>query len=153
MRSVWWVFKQLFAKDLVYQGFKIMPHGMMCSTLPRNFKANLNYKDVRGLAVVVSFPLADKPDKPGARFVIWITMPWTLPSNIVLCMHPALKYILVLDKKSSRRYILVKTRLPQLFSVMNNKKIWKPEMALLRGRTSWEGGTRHSPTTSPMPLQ
>ena len=125
MESVWWVFRQLFDKGLVYQGFKVMPYSTACATPLSNFEANLNYKDVRDPAVVVAFPLADEPD---VSLLIWTTTPWTLPSNIALCVHPALEYVRVLDKKAGRRYVLARTRLPQLFPQMAKKK-WKPAMA------------------------
>jgi len=59
MESVWWVFKQLFNKGLVYQGYKVMPFSTTCGTPLSNFEAGLNYKDVRDPAVVVEFPLID----------------------------------------------------------------------------------------------
>jgi isoleucyl-tRNA synthetase len=55
MESVWWVFKQLFEKNLVYQGYKVMPFSTACGTPLSNFEAGLNYKDVRDPAVVVHF--------------------------------------------------------------------------------------------------
>jgi len=123
MESVWWVFKELFKKDLVYQGYKVMPFSTACGTPLSNFEAGLNYKDVRDPAVVVSFPLKDEE---GVSFVAWTTTPWTLPSNIALCVHPTMEYIKILDKKADKRYIVAKSRLPQLFPIMNNKKKWKP---------------------------
>ena len=127
MESVWWVFSQLFEKGLVYQGYKVMPYSTACGTPLSNFEAGLNYKDVRDPAVVVSFPLTNEPK---VSFVAWTTTPWTLPSNLALCVHPELEYVKVLDKKANATYILAKSRLAQLFPIMNNKKKWKPEMAL-----------------------
>lgn len=129
MESVWWVFKELFKKDLVYQGYKVMPFSTACGTPLSNFEAGLNYKDVRDPAVVVSFPLKDSGDEGEVNLVAWTTTPWTLPSNIALCVHPTMEYIKILDKKNGKRYILAKNRLAQLFPIMNNKKKWKPKMA------------------------
>jgi isoleucyl-tRNA synthetase len=126
MESVWWVFRQLFDKGLVYQGYKVMPFSTACGTPLSNFEAGLNYKDVRDPAVVVHFPLVEEE---GVSFVAWTTTPWTLPSNIALCVHPALEYVKILDKKAERRFIIAKSRLSQLFPIMNNKKKWKPAMA------------------------
>ncbi len=62
MESVWWVFKTLHEKDLVYRGFKVMPYSTACNTPLSNFEANLNYKeDTRDPAVVVTFPLVSDP--------------------------------------------------------------------------------------------
>jgi len=133
MESVWWVFRQLFDKGLVYQGYKVMPFSTACGTPLSNFEAGLNYKDVRDPTAVVSFPLRDDDgsdeDGCGAAFVAWTTTPWTLPSNISLCVHPTMEYVRILDKKTGNRYILGKNRLAQLYPQMNNKKKWKPEKA------------------------
>lgn len=126
MESVWWVFRQLFDKDLVYQGYKVMPFSMACGTPLSNFEAGLNYKDVRDPAVVVNFPLVDDES---VSFVAWTTTPWTLPSNIALCVHPTMDYVKIEDKKTGSKYILSKGRLPQLYPIMNNKKKWKPDKA------------------------
>ena len=127
MESVWWVFSELFKKGLVYQGYKVMPYSTACMTPLSNFEAGLNYKEVRDPAVVVSFPILDH--EPEASFVAWTTTPWTLPSNLALCVHPEFEYLQVLDKKTGKVYILAKNRLPQLYPIMNNKKKWKPKMA------------------------
>ena len=126
MESVWWVFSELYKKDLVYQGYKVMPYSTACGTPLSNFEAGLNYKDVRDPAVVVSFPLVDEEN---VSFVAWTTTPWTLPSNLALCVHPTMEYVQMLDKKSGNVYILAKSRIPQLFPIMNNQKKWKPKMA------------------------
>jgi isoleucyl-tRNA synthetase len=93
MESVWWVFKQLFEKGLVYKGFKVMPFSTACSTSLSNFEANLNYKDVSDPAIMVSFPIVGDPD--GAAFVAWTTTPWTLPSNLALCVNASFTYVKV----------------------------------------------------------
>lgn len=124
MESVWWVFKQLFEKDLVYQGYKVMPFSTACGTPLSNFEAGLNYKEVRDPAVVVNFPLVEDED---TSFLAWTTTPWTLPSNVALCVHEKLEYVKILDKKSGRKYIVAKTRMCQLYPAMSKKK-WKPSM-------------------------
>jgi isoleucyl-tRNA synthetase len=126
MESVWWVFRQLFDKDLVYQGYKVMPFSTACGTPLSNFEAGLNYKDVRDPAVVVHFPLLEDES---VSFLAWTTTPWTLPSNVALCVHDEMEYVKVLDVKSNNTYILAKSRLPQLYPIMNSKKKWKPAMA------------------------
>ena len=126
MESVWWVFAQLYDKQLVYQGYKVMPYSTACGTPLSNFEAGLNYKDVRDPAVVVSFPIVGDEE---VSFVAWTTTPWTLPSNLALCVHPDMEYIKILDKTSNKKFILAKSRLSQLFPIMNNTKKWKPTMA------------------------
>lgn len=124
MESVWWIFKQLFEKGLVYQGYKVMPFSTACGTPLSNFEAGLNYKDVRDPAVVVQFPLLDDLT---TSFIAWTTTPWTLPSNIALCVHDTMEYVKILDIKSGKYFILAKGRICQLYPIMNNKKKWKPE--------------------------
>ena len=125
MESVWWVFKELYKKDLVYQGYKVMPFSTQCGTPISNFEAGLNYKDVSDPAVVVHFPLKDEPD---VSFLAWTTTPWTLPSNIALCVKDDMEYVKVYLKEKNLTCIMAKSRICQLFPIMNKKK-WKPKMA------------------------
>lgn len=143
MESVWWVFGQLFEKGLVYQGYKVMPYSMACGTPLSNFEAGLNYKDVEDPAVVVRFPLTAASLPPGhalaalassaagggVSLLAWTTTPWTLPSNLALCVNDAFAYSAVRDVKSGRAYVLLKSRLVQLYPAMGGKK-FKPEDAL-----------------------
>ena len=112
MESVWWVFKELWKKGLVYRGFKVMPFSTACGTSLSNFEAGLNYKDVQDPAVMVSFPLVG--DKDGACMVAWTTTPWTLPSNLALCVHPTLKYVKLRDPETGRVYIVAEARIDSL---------------------------------------
>eukprot|EP00887_Chlorella_sp_A99_P005236 scaffold1.g5236.t1 len=112
MESVWWVFKQLFDKGLVYRGFKVMPYSTGCSTPLSNFEAGQNYKDVSDPAVVVAFPLDDDPD--GAAMVAWTTTPWTLPSNLALCVNPEFTYVKARDPATGKVYIVAESRLAEI---------------------------------------
>jgi isoleucyl-tRNA synthetase len=119
MESVWHVFHQLWEKELVYRGFKVMPYSTGCTTPLSNFEAGQSYKDVLDPAIVVSFPLVNKPD---VSMVAWTTTPWTLPSNLALCVNPTLTYVTVLDKASGRKYVLCQDRLTQLYKDERKKK-------------------------------
>ncbi|CAK8987930.1 Isoleucine--tRNA ligase [Durusdinium trenchii] len=119
MESVWWVFKTVFEKDLVYKGFRVMPYSTGCTTPLSNFEATSNYKDVSDPAVVVSFPLVDEPD---VSLVAWTTTPWTLPSNLGLCVHPEFKYVQIKDLGNGKQFILLEDRLPELFPKMKKQK-------------------------------
>ena len=113
MESIWWAFKQLYNKGLVYRGVKVMPYSTTCSTPLSNFESGQNYKEVLDPAVVVSFPLVN--DK-NVSFVAWTTTPWTLPSNLALCVHPELEYCKVRETADTGRvFIMMKARLSQLF--------------------------------------
>ncbi|KAK4300734.1 hypothetical protein Pmani_027087 [Petrolisthes manimaculis] len=114
MESIWWVFSQLYEKGLIYRGFKVMPFSTACSTPLSNFEAGQNYKDTQDPSVVVTFPLVEESE---AALVAWTTTPWTLPSNLALCVNPEMDYVRVKGKTKERNgtYILMEARLVQLF--------------------------------------
>jgi isoleucyl-tRNA synthetase len=112
MESIWWVFSQLYEKGLVYRGYKVMPFSTACGTPVSNFEAGMNYKDVNDPACVVHFPLVDDPE---CSLVAWTTTPWTLPSNLALCVNPAFEYVKILDKQRNKTFVLLEKRIVQLF--------------------------------------
>ncbi|MAD60807.1 MAG: isoleucine--tRNA ligase [Myxococcales bacterium] len=89
MESVWWVFKTLWEKGLIYQDFRVMPFSWRLSTALSNFEANLDYRDVQDPAVTVRMPLVDED----ASLLIWTTTPWTLPSNLAVAVGTDLDYV------------------------------------------------------------
>ncbi|RJE25033.1 Isoleucyl-tRNA synthetase [Aspergillus sclerotialis] len=112
MESVWWVFKELFDKGLVYRGFRVMPYSTALNTPLSNFEAQQNYKDVQDPAVVVTFPLLDDPQ---TCLLAWTTTPWTLPSHTGLAANPDFEYIKILDEASGKHYILLESLLRTLY--------------------------------------
>ncbi|KAJ3498519.1 hypothetical protein NLG97_g1056 [Lecanicillium saksenae] len=112
METLWWVFKQLFEKGSVYQGYRVMPYSTVLTTALSNFEANQNYQDVTDPAVVVSFPLLDDPN---VNLLAWTTTPWTLPSHTGLAAHPDFEYIKIQDGKSGKIYILLEKLLGTLY--------------------------------------
>ncbi|KAI8969838.1 isoleucyl-tRNA synthetase [Pilobolus umbonatus] len=112
METVWWVFKQLFDKDQVYRGQRVMPYSTACHTPLSNFESSQNYKDVNDPAIVVGFPLVSDPK---TQVLTWTTTPWTLPSNMGVCVHPKFEYIKILDQASGNQYILMEKRLSILY--------------------------------------
>lgn len=108
MESVWWVFKQLFDKGLVHEGYKVMPYSAKLGTPLSNFEAGENYKDVDDPSLTVAFELLDEPN----TFILaWTTTPWTLISNLALMVGPDIEYIKIKDHETERQYILAKARL------------------------------------------
>ena len=99
-----WVFRQLWDKGFIYQGFRVMPYSTGCATPLSNFEATQNYKDVQDPAVTVSFPLDDEED---VSMVAWTTTPWTLPSNLALCVHPEHTYVKVKVRRSPKKHIVI----------------------------------------------
>ncbi|XP_033990919.1 isoleucine--tRNA ligase, cytoplasmic [Trematomus bernacchii] len=112
METVWWVFKQLYDKGMVYRGVKVMPFSTACNTPLSNFESHQNYKDVQDPSVIVNFPLVGDED---VSLIAWTTTPWTLPSNLALCVNPEFFYVKVKDNATEKTYILMEARLGALF--------------------------------------
>jgi isoleucyl-tRNA synthetase len=85
-----------------------------CSTPLSNFEAGQNYKEVSDPEVVVSFPLLADAFK-GVHVLAWTTTPWTLPSNLALCVHPDMEYVVVKDAKTAALYLLATSRICQMY--------------------------------------
>ena len=100
MESVWWAFNQLWNKGLIYEGYKIMPYSIGCETELSNSEASLDYREVSDLSVIVKFKTSDY------YLLVWTTTPWTLFSNLALCINPKLTYVKV--KVNNEIYILQK---------------------------------------------
>ncbi len=107
MESVWWVVKQLWDKGFIYQGLKVMPVSTELGTVLSNFEATSNYKDVQDPAVTVSFKLHDED----ASILAWTTTPWTLPSNLALCVGGDITYVRARDKATDNVVYLAEARL------------------------------------------
>jgi isoleucyl-tRNA synthetase len=107
MESVWWVFKQLWDKGLIYQGVKVVPFSTALGTVLSNFEAGQNYHDVQDPAVTVLFKLKGDP----IYLAAWTTTPWTLPSNLGLCVKADLDYIKVRETETGRTLYLAEARL------------------------------------------
>jgi isoleucyl-tRNA synthetase len=94
--SVWWSFKTLQEKGLVYEAFKVMPFCPRCQTSLSNFEVGQGYKDIPDISAYVLFQLRNEDGtKLGESFLAWTTTPWTLPGNTALAVNAELKYSLV----------------------------------------------------------
>lgn len=90
--SVWWAFKTLYEKGLVYQGFKAMQICPRCETTLSNNEVTSGYKDITDISVTAKFELVKEP---GTFILAWTTTPWTLPGNVALAVSPDAEYIKV----------------------------------------------------------
>lgn len=142
MESVWWVFKQLDLKGLVYRGFKVMPYSTGCTTPLSNFECNLNYKDVSDPSCVVSFPVVGDDS---THLLAWTTTPWTLPSNLALVVNAGFEYVKVRDAKSGRHYILAECRLDEVYKNHGAKGAAAPFEVVGRMKGADLVGTRYVP--------
>lgn len=115
--SVWWVFKSLHEKGLVYEGFKSMHLCPRCGTTLSNFEVNQGYKDIKDIAVTVKLPLLDAAGNvTDTSLLVWTTTPWTLPGNMAAAVHEELDYVKVKVTEAAGEsfVILAKGRLAQL---------------------------------------
>ncbi|WP_101696443.1 isoleucine--tRNA ligase [Clostridium minihomine] len=100
IESEWWALKQIWEKDLLYKGFKIVPYCPRCGTPLSSHEVAQGYKDVKEKSAVVKFKVKDEV----AYILAWTTTPWTLPSNVGLCVNPDEKYVKV--KKDGTVYYM-----------------------------------------------
>lgn len=113
MESVWWVFKQLYDKGLIYQGVKVMPYSAKLGTPLSNFEAGENYREVDDPSVTLKMPLVDTPD---TSLLVWTTTPWTLISNLAIMVGPEVTYLKIKDRADGNYYIVAKSRLKEYYS-------------------------------------
>jgi isoleucyl-tRNA synthetase len=150
METIWWVLKSLWERDLLYEGYYILPYCPRCATVLSNHELNLGgFRDVHDPAITVRFKItgtvpgsaasaelepADLAEGSGsaAYILAWTTTPWTLPSNLALTVGPGIDYALVQDKND--RYILAHARLSAYYRNEDEYKIiWVKKGKDLRG--------------------
>jgi len=102
MDIVWQIFGKLWEKGLVYQGVKVMPYSTACTTPLSNFEAKLNYRNVQDPSIIIKFRCKSEIE---TYFLVWTTTPWTLPSNLAICVHPDMEYGVY--EKDNKLYILL----------------------------------------------
>ncbi|OGF31197.1 hypothetical protein A2533_04340 [Candidatus Falkowbacteria bacterium RIFOXYD2_FULL_35_9] len=116
MESVWWVFSQLYKKNLVYEGYKSLHVCPRCETTLSQNEVAEGYKDVKDLSVTAEFELVDEPR---TYVLAWTTTPWTLPGNVALAVGPDVDYVKIEKKNESVgevvNFILAKERLEDVF--------------------------------------
>ena len=91
IESEWWALKEIWKKGLLYKGFKIVPYCPRCGTPLSSHEVAQGYKQVKERSAIVRFKVKDED----AYFLAWTTTPWTLPSNVGLCMNPDDTYVKV----------------------------------------------------------
>jgi isoleucyl-tRNA synthetase len=103
MESIWWVFKSLFEKQLIYKGYKSMHICGRCGTTLSNFEVGIGYKDIKDFSIVTKFELVDEPK---TYVLAWTTTPWTLIGNVALAVKEDLTYVVV--NIEDEKYVLAK---------------------------------------------
>ena len=90
IESVWWALSQMWEKGLLYKGHKVMPYCPRCGTGLSSHEVSQGYKDVKDLTAIAKFKVQGEENK---YILAWTTTPWTLPSNLALCVNKAYDYI------------------------------------------------------------
>jgi len=120
IESEWWALKQIWDKGLLYKGFKVVPYCPRCGTPLSSHEVAQGYKDVKERSAIVRFKKKDED----VYFLAWTTTPWTLPSNVALCVNPEEDYAKV--KHGDYTYILasalVETVLKEDYTVLETYK-------------------------------
>jgi len=100
MESVWWVFRRLWDKGLIYKDFKVLPYSYGATTPLSNFEANMDYRDVDDPSITVRARAIGTHGEvqEGDSFLIWTTTPWTLPANLAIAVGEDLTYVRVDDE-------------------------------------------------------
>ena len=123
IESVWWILKTFWEKDLLYQGFKVVPYCPRCGTPLSDHEVNQGYKDVTEESVFVRMPLADEE---GTSLLVWTTTPWTLPGNVAVAAAPDVDYVKVevaLKEGGSERLILAQALVEKVFGDVEVKAL------------------------------
>lgn len=112
MESVWWVFKTIYDKGLIYEGNRIVPYCPRCTTPLSNFEVNQWYKDKQSKTVTVKFKVQGSQNK---YILAWTTTPWTLYSNLWLAVWTDIMYSEILDKASGDTYVLASEKVKDYY--------------------------------------
>ena len=102
IESEWWALKEIWNKGLLYKGFKIVPSCPRCGTPLSSHEVAQGYKDVKERSAIAKFPVKGED----AYILAWTTTPWTLPSNVALCVNPDETYVKVKMKEDGTVYYM-----------------------------------------------
>ena len=116
IESEWWALKQIWDKGLLYKGHKVVPYCPRCGTPLSSHEVALGYKDVKERSAVVKFKVADED----AYFLAWTTTPWTLPSNLCLCVNPKVDYVKI--QVGDTVYILAAALVDKVFEGVEGER-------------------------------
>ena len=96
IESVWWALKELWKKGLLYEGHKVMPYCPRCGTALSSHEVAQGYKDVKDLTCIAKFKVEENQGWEKDTYILaWTTTPWTLPSNLALCVNKSYEYVLI----------------------------------------------------------
>jgi isoleucyl-tRNA synthetase len=123
IESVWWAFKQLYEKEFLYEGEKVLMYCPRCATplAKSEIAMDNSYRASKDITVTVKFKIKDED----AYAISWTTTPWTLPGNLALAVHPNITYAYVKDKSDNNTYLLAKDLIPSFYKSEDEYTITK----------------------------
>ena len=124
IESEWWALKEIHKKGLLYKGHKIVPYCPRCGTALSSHEVAQGYKDVKQMTAFVKFKVKNAEN---TYILAWTTTPWTLPSNVALCMNPDIDYVMVEMEENGEKYVLAQPLLTKVlgeegYTVLSVKK-------------------------------
>ncbi len=145
--SVWWSFKTLFEKGLVYEGYKSMHLCPRCGTTLANFEVAQGYKDIEDISVYVKLPLEGEAN---TSLLVWTTTPWTLPGNTAAAVHNDIVYVKV--EHQGEYLILAKEKLDvipgeaNIIAEFSGKELvgkkYEPPFSYFKGKSDLKGKSK-----------
>jgi len=112
IESVWWVFKQLYDRGLVYREYRVNPYCIRCGTPISNFEVNQGYAEKEDPSLYIKMKIS-VGEFEGVYLLAWTTTPWTVPGNVALAVNPELSYALV--SYNNEKFLLLKERVEDVF--------------------------------------
>jgi isoleucyl-tRNA synthetase len=146
IESVWWILKNFWEKDLLYQGYKVVPYCPRCGTPLSDHEVAQGYKEVQDPSVFVRMPLVNEP---GTSLLVWTTTPWTLPANVAIAAGPEIDYVKIehaLSEGGTEKLILAEARLSAVFGE-------EPIQVLEHYKGKQLKGMKYHPLYTFMPLE
>ena len=116
IESEWWALKEIFDKGLLYKGYRVVPYCPRCGTPLSSHEVAQGYKDVKERSAFVKFKAKDED----AYFLAWTTTPWTLPSNLALCVNPDVDYVKI--KVGDTVYYLAEALVDKVFDGVEGER-------------------------------
>ena len=118
IESVWWILKNFWDRDLLYQGYKVVPYCPRCGTPLSDHEVALGYQETVDPSIFVRMPLVDEE---GTSLLVWTTTPWTLPGNVAVAAAPEVEYVKIERElslngsKTTERLILARELVEKVF--------------------------------------
>ena len=134
IESVWWILKNFWEKNLLYQGYKVVPYCPRCGTPLSDHEVAQGYREATDPSVFVRVPLVDTP---GTSLLVWTTTPWTLPANVAVAAGADIDYVTIeraLEDGTPERLILAESLLQKVFGEEQVKVVNRLKGRQLKGK-------------------